>query len=281
MKDDRRSSGPSAPRLAIAFLVVSLLAPVYGRAQEYQLFDRFSIALEGSWAVMDTIIRLDSELLGRGTELDFENDGGLDSSKAVPSLSFEWRIGRRHRLGGWWMNVDRDATTSILTEIRFGDEVFPIDEEVRFLFGTEEVALDYTYFIALKERHAFGLGGGLRTLRTTMGLATTGLEIEQEGDFTAPLPFLWLEYRYGISPKWRLISDLGVFYIELGDFAGSQIVLDGYVEYLAIKRLSLGFGIRGARVDADMTTGTEITGNFRGAVKLSIASARLFLRVRF
>jgi uncharacterized linocin/CFP29 family protein len=58
-------------------------------------------------------------LLGKGTELNFENDGGLDSSKAVPSLSFEWRIGRRHRLGGWWMNVDRNATNTILTEEQF------------------------------------------------------------------------------------------------------------------------------------------------------------------
>jgi hypothetical protein len=230
---------------------------------------------------MDTTIRLDSELIGKGTELNFEKDGGLDSSKALPTLSFDWRIGRRHRLGGWWANIDRDSITTILTEIKFGDVVFPIEARVRFLLGTEELGLGYTYIISLKERHAFGLGGGFRTLKTTIGLAALNIEKEEEGDFTAPLPFFSVEYRYGISPKWRLVSDFGVFYIEIGDFSGSQIVLDAYVEYLISERFAFGGGIRGSRVDADMTTEHEIAGTFNGAFKMSIMSGRLFFRVRF
>ncbi len=269
--------------LALAlFAAVALIAPPAAAQQgEYQLFDRFSIALEGSWATMDTNLRLDSELLGKGTELDFESDGGLPSSEVVPSLSFEWMMGRRHRLNGWWVNVDRDSFNTLLEEIRFGDEVFPIDEEVRFLFGSEEFGLGYTYYLSRTPRHAFGLGGGFRTLKVTVGLAAQDLEISEEGDFTAPLPYFLLEYRFGISPKWRLVSDLGVFYISIGDFSGSQLVLDAWVEYLASRRFSVGGGLRGARVDADMTTGTEIAGDFTGAVKMSIASGRLFVRLRF
>jgi hypothetical protein len=269
--------------VVISASIATLVAPGAAQAQQRDshLFDRISIALEGSWAVMDTMIRLDSEALGTGTEVNFENDGGLDSSKAVPTLSFEWRVGRRHRLGGWWMDVRRDSTNTILKEIKFGDEVFPPAAEVRFLFETEEIALNYTYFLKLEDRHAFGIGGGFRILKTIAGLAALNLEITEEGDFTAPLPFLWLEYRYGIGPKWRLISDFGVFYIEIGDYSGSQIVLDAFVEYLAGKRLSVGFGIRGARVDADVKTGSEIAGDFYGATKMAIASARLFVRVRF
>jgi hypothetical protein len=267
--------------LAIA-AAATLVAPSATAQQgEYQLFDRFSLALEGSWAFMDTNLRLDSELLGRGTELDFENDGGLPSSEAIPSLSFEWMMGRRHRLNGWWMSVDRYAVNTLLTEIRFGDQVFPIDEEVRFLFGSEEFGLGYTYYVRRRPRHALGLGGGFRTLKVTAGLAARDLEISEEGDFTAPLPYFLLEYRFGISPRWRLISDFGVFYIEIGDFEGSQLVLDAWVEYLASRRVSVGAGLRGSRVDADMTTGTEIAGDFTGSAKLSIASGRVFVRLRF
>jgi hypothetical protein len=266
--------------VAAAFAALSAAAtPTH--AQEYELFNRFSFAFEGSWAVMDSVIRLDSEALGKGTELDFENDGGLDSSKLVPTLSFEWMMGSRHRLGGWWMKVDRDSTRTILEEIRWGDKVFPIEEEVRFLLGNEEIALSYTYVAVLKPRHAFGIGGGFRITKTTAGLAARELEISEEGDFTAPLPFFGFEYRFGISPKWRLISNLGVFYIEIGDFSGSQIVFDGWAEYLAFKRVSFGGGLRFTRIDADMTTGTEIAGNFRGYFKAGTLSSRLFVRVRF
>jgi len=272
-----------ARSVVITASIVALLAPGTARAQqqEYRLFDTFSIALEGSWVVMDTIIRFDSRELGKGTELSFENDGGLASSKAIPTLSFEWQVGRRHRLGGWWMDLDRNSTQTILEEIKFGDEVFPVDAEVRFVFETAELALDYTYFLTLEERHAFGIGGGLRIVKTTIGLAAVNLQITEEGDFTAPLPFIWLEYRFGISPKWRLISDLGVFYIEFGDYAGSQLVVDAFVEHLAHQRLSFGFGIRGSRVDVDVNSGSPISDDFRGAAKMAIGSARLFVRVRF
>lgn len=266
----------------VTTFVLLLVSPQLEAQQgTYQLFDRFSVALEGTWAGLDNVIRLDSEELGRGTKLDFENDGGLDDSKIVPSLSFEWMMGRRHRLNGWWVDIDRDATNTVLEEIRFGDQVFPIEEEVRFLFESEEIALGYTYYLKRSVRHAFGLGGGFRTLRVTVGLAALGLEITEEGDFTAPLPYLLLEYRYAIAPNWRLTSDVGIFYIEIGDFTGSQFVLDAWVEYLASRRFSVGGGLRSGRVDADMTAGTEIAGDFTGAVKMSIVSLRLFARVRF
>jgi hypothetical protein len=265
---------------ALGVVCTTFLSTGPASAQEYQLFDKFSFALEGSWAAMDTIVRLDSDL-GEGTELNFENDGGLAKSTVVPTLSFEWMMGRRHRLAGWWMNIDRNSTDTILQEIKWGDVVFPIDEEVRFLLGNDEIALSYTYMLVLKDRHAFGLGGGLRTVRTTMGLATVEAEISEEGDFTAPLPFINVEYRYGLGEKWRLISDLGVFYVEIGDYAGGQYVLDGWVEYLASRRVAIGAGARGTLVDAEMATGTIITGDFFGQFKSSVVALRLFFRLRF
>ena len=261
-------------------LLVMVFSALSSSAQEYDLFDHFSFALEGSWATMDSVIRYDSEA-GPGTELNFENDGGLASSKIVPTLSFDWMIGRRHRIGGWWMKIDRDATNQILEEIKWGDEVFPIDEKVRFLLGMNEIALNYTYMVILKERHAFGIGGGFRILKTTVGLAARDLEISEEDDFTAPLPFINLEYRYGFTPKWRLITDLGFFYIEIGDFSGGQWVIDGWVEYLAFKRVSFGGGLRFTGVDAEMTTGTIIAGDFSGKFKSKTTSLRLFVRLRF
>ena len=266
-------------RLGLCLLAAGVLAaaaPGPAHAQEYSLFDRFSFALEGSWANLDTRIRLDSKQLEVGTEIHFENQGGLVDNTVVPSLAFDWRIGRRHRLGGWWLDVDRDNTTQILTEIRFGDVVFPIDEEVTFSFGQEELGLAYTYFLTLKERLAFGVGGGLRTLKVDAGLAARDLEISEEGDFTGPLPFVWVEVRYGLARKLRLVSNLGLFYIEIGDYTGSQLVLDAYFEHLTFKNLSFGGGLRGGQVDVDVNTS-----DYAGAVKIGIVSLRVFARVRF
>jgi hypothetical protein len=250
--------------------------PLFAQGNEYSLFDRFSIALEGSFVTMDTNIRLDSTVLDRGTELDFEDDGGLSDSKTTPSIAFDWRIGRRHRVGGWWLDVDRDNTQQILEEIRFGDQVFEIDELVNFGLGNEEFALSYTYFPVLKNRHAFGVGGGLRTLRVSAVLAAVDREVATEGDFTGPLPFVLVEYQYGVTPTLRLVSDFGVFYIEIGEFTGSQLVLDAYLEHLTFKNVAFGFGARGGRVDIDVEKS-----DFRGLAKIGIFGVRAYVRVRF
>jgi hypothetical protein len=269
-------------RIAIAVAVAALLLSAHPALAQgsYHLFDRFSVALEGSWATLDTNLRLDSEKYGKGTELDFESDGGLASSKVVPSLSFEWMLGSRHRLNGWWLKVDRDSFNTVLQEIRFGDEVSPIDEEVKLLFDTEEIGLGDTYYLKRSERHAFGVGGGFRTLKTTAGLASVDREVSKGTDFTAPLPYILAEYRYAMSPKLCLVSDLGLFYISIGDFTGSQVVFDAWVEDLAFERFSFRGGVRATRVHAEMTASTELAGDFNGSVTMAIACGRLFVRAR-
>jgi hypothetical protein len=253
-------------------LVVSLPAA----AQEDQLFDRFSVALEGGLVVLDTNIRLDSKRLGLGTELDFESDGGVASSKVIPALSFAWQVGRRHRIGGWYQNVDRSNTEQILQEIKFGDQVFPIDEVVTFSTGTEELGLGYTYFIKRTDRYAWGIGGGIRTLKESVSLAAQGLELSSEGDFTGPLPFVAGEGRVAIGSRWRFVGNLGLFYIEIGDYSGKQYILDATMEHLTLDWLSLGFGLRASKVNVSVDTS-----DFRGEANIAIGTTRVFARLRF
>jgi len=259
-------------------VAVALVAgsAVPGSAQDDQIFDRFSIAVEASWVNLDTNLRLDSKTLGIGTKLDFESDGGLASSKTVPSLSFDWQIARRHRLGGWWQDVDRSNTTQILKEIRFGDQVFPVNEVVTFGLGEEEIGLGYTYFLTRRERFAFGLGGGVRTLRVSASLAARNLELTSKGEFTGPLPFVWAEVRSAVGSRWRFVGNLGLFYISIGDFTGRQLVLNASIEHLTLDWLSFGAGLRVGHVNVDVETSS-----YRGEAKIEVGGARVFARARF
>ena len=65
---------------------LSTAASAFAQVRE-PLFDTFKF--EASWVRTTTTIRLDSERLGEGTTLSFEDDLGLPDKKAVPSLSFE------------------------------------------------------------------------------------------------------------------------------------------------------------------------------------------------
>jgi hypothetical protein len=242
---------------------------------ERPLFDRLSLAVEGSWATLDTSIRLDSPTLGIGTELDFEQDGGLESSEVFPSASIEYHPGRRHLLRGWWQKFDRENTKQILEDIEFGDVVFPINERVLFSFDEEEFGLGYAYFPLHKKRFALGFGGGIRTLRVGTALEAQDIAAEEEGEFTGPLPFFGLQARWAFADKWRLVSDLGVFYLEIDDYSGGQIAADGFIEHLTFRNVAFGGGIRVGWVDLDVERP-----HFLGDATIGTASARLYIRIR-
>ena len=105
---------------------VLALAAVPAEAQRRYgpLFDKFNLKVEGSWVNISTEIRLDSEILGEGTTLNFENLG-LAADKTIPTLAFEWQIAKRHRVGVRWQDINRSSTTHVEDEIQWGDVVVP------------------------------------------------------------------------------------------------------------------------------------------------------------
>ncbi len=124
-------------------------------------------------SISTTEIRLDSEALGRGTTLNFEDDLDLDPSKTIPTLSFEWQIARKHKLGVRWQDISRDSSSQALTEIHWGDEIIPIDADISLGFDITQYFVDYAYYPWVKERWAAGFGLGLRlmTLQATLAVA--------------------------------------------------------------------------------------------------------------
>ena len=70
--------------VAMAFVSAS---PADAQREIEPLFDKFNFKLEGSWVALKTDIRLDSEVLGRGTTLSFEDDLDLDGNKTIPTVA--------------------------------------------------------------------------------------------------------------------------------------------------------------------------------------------------
>jgi len=130
--------------------------------------------------------------------------------------------------------------------------------------------------LSRKERFAFGVGGGVRTLKVSATLSAKNLQASSEGEFTGPLPFVWAEVRSAVGDRWRLVGNLGLFYVSIGDYTGRQLVLDASIEHLTLDWLSLGAGLRAGKVSVDVDTSS-----YRGEAKLSSGSGRVFARARF
>jgi hypothetical protein len=265
--------------LSTAVVAAALLAGGDAGASE-PLFERFNLKIEGSWVALDTRVRLDSKTLGKGTTLSFEDDLNLDSDTIIPSVAFEWQVGRKHRLAARWQRIDRGSSAQALSEIQWGDQVIPIDARVLLAFDIEQVAADYTYFPWVKDGWAAGFGLGVRVLDIFGELRWDLPNFEAGGadaaDATGPLPYINFEYRRLLGERWRLHTGLGWLYVKVGDVDGGQWLADLSLEYLLGRHFSLGAGANYSSIDVDWDAR-----EFPGAVDLDISDVSVFARLRF
>ena len=276
--------------LAVAGVMVLLaaVAPVEAQSDGYAIFDKFNFKAEFSWVDLSTEIRVDSDLAGgRGTTLNFENDLGLGGGNATPSLDFEWQIGKRHRLAGRWQEIDRKSSAQALTEIHWGDDVIPIDADINLGFDISQFFIDYTFYPWVKERWAAGFGIGFRWMDIEATLSWDLHEIQDEGSTglqgSAPLPYLYFEYRRMFSEHWRFIAGVGVLYIEIGDIKGGQAIGRASIEYLLGRRWSVGGALNLSTLDVEWKGLDDPNGDpiYTGKIIMDINDFSIFARVRF
>ncbi len=276
------------PVLLVALVMVVLAAATPAQAQrEFEpLFDKFNFSVQASWIQLKTEIGLDSETLGEGTTLNFEDDLGLSNSEAVPTIAFEWQIARKHRLGVRWQDISRDSSAQALTEIQWGDEIIPIDSNITLAFDLTQYFIDYTYYPWVKEDWALGVGLGIRWLDLKAELQWEGTIVGEGGDKidqAAPLPYIYFEYRRMFSDNWRFIAGLGWLSLTIDDFSGGNYVGRASIEYLAGKRWSFGGAINYANANVDIANIDDEEGNpeFTARVDMDVNDFSVFVRVRF
>ena len=272
--------------VALAMVFLAAATPAEAQRSFEPLFDKFNFSAQASWIGTKTEIGLDSETLGTGTTLNFEDDLGLSSNEAIPSLGFEWQIARKHRLGVRWQDISRDSSAQALTEIQWGDEIIPVDAAITLAFDITQYYIDYTYYPWVKEKWAAGFGLGIRWLDLKADLQWEEETIGGGGDSidaAAPLPYIYFEYRRMFSDNWRFIAGLGWLSLTFEDFSGGNYVGRASIEYLAGKRWSFGGAVNLANANVDIENIEDEEGNpeFTARVDMSINDISVFARVRF
>ena len=88
-------NSPTRHAVYLSFFLVTMavVAPAEAQRDYEPLLDKFNIKLEASWIGMTTQIRLDSEMLGEGTTLTFEDD--LDLGLRLLARDVFLGVGRR------------------------------------------------------------------------------------------------------------------------------------------------------------------------------------------
>ena len=174
----------------------------------------------------DTSARLDSDQ-SDGSDIDLEDDLGLEGSTSVARLGGYWWINDRHRLDFSYFDLSRDASKQIQETIDFGDETFVIDTVVNVTSDLTVIKADYTFALLARDRGYLGITGGLYVSQTTLGISAANISASDEQDVTAPLPVIGLRGDYAITDHITLRGVVQIFDYSADNVDGS--LTDFYV----------------------------------------------------
>jgi hypothetical protein len=249
-------------------------------------WEKFSLDLGYFIANTDTNVRLGS---GLGVSVDMEDLLGLDSTDSAGRVRASWRFtdNRRHRLDFQWFGFRRDGSNTIGQDIQYEDQdgieqTIPAGTHLESFFDFDIYQAAYSYSFFQDDRIDLAGSLGLYVMPIDFGFNATGLvNVGGSENFTAPLPVLGVRADFEITPKWYFRSGLQVFYLEIGEFAGSILQTNVAIEYLPWKHFGfgLGFDSLNMKVEAD---GNDYPGiDFKGEINFHYTGLQLYAKLYF
>ena len=213
---------------------------------------RFSIGLGAFFTDRDSNTRIDGET-DTGTEVDLENDLGLDKSDTVFRLDAYWRFAEKHRFDFSAFDLSRSASKQIDKDIIWNDTTFPISTRVDAQLDLAIYKAAYTWIFLKRDRSFLGATAGLYVADIGATLSATGTELRESSDLTAPLPVVGLRGEYRFADRWSIRGSGEIFSIEYGDYDGTLTDLFVGLDFSLTEGIALGLGVNSVRLDVGVT----------------------------
>jgi hypothetical protein len=229
-----------------------------------------------SFTSFTTRLRLDSDTLNTGTEVELEDDLAVDDKTGVARLDGVVRFGQRHAFAMSYYNITREGTRNISKEIHYGDSVFPINAAVTTQFDQEIAKAVYRFRFINKERANLAASAGLHVMTFSTSMRTLNGMTSEQRETTAPLPVIGLQGAYKLGGKWNLNGSVEWFDVQAGDLQGTFSDFLVGVEHQTLERFAFGFALNrlALRFDAG-------DADLRGRLDIKFDAGLLYVKGNF
>lgn len=236
----------------------------------------FTLQLGGFRADADTTVRLDSNTLGRGTELNLENDLGIKDSKTLPEFSFLWRINPRHGIEGSYVTLNRSGSRTLAGTIQFGDVVYPVSTTVNSNFDSDVFRIAYRYSPINENGNELALLLGAHYTTFDVGISSSLGTLSESASLDVPLPTIGARGRLRLADNWRLTGFAQLLKLKVGDYDGSLVNAAASIEWMFLRQAYVGLGYTYYRYDLESEKN-----NARGEFTYRFSGPALYLGFAF
>jgi hypothetical protein len=203
----------------------------------------FSLRLGSYFPSLSTILRVDSENLGRGTEIDLEDLLQLDSSPIVIRGDADVPIVSWFSLDLGFYAIKRSKTTVIDRDIQIGDTIFNVNQTVKGKFDTTYLRTHLKFYFVRNPRLDLGVwvGANVAFFNFSFQAQELGQTFSEGEDVWAPIPAAGIHASYTLFPNLYLFGKAGYFYYGLSDnLKFKSLSFDINVNYYFYKFLGIG-----------------------------------------
>jgi len=217
---------------------------------------KYTIALGGFFPKIDATFSLNPSRGGSGQDVSFEDDLGMDETATSLWIAFTWRFQPRHQLQVEWFQLGRSGTTSAGREFTIGDTTVFAGAGLSSKMDLDLGRITYGYSILRDDKFdlSFLAGAHVATTKVTVtaggAIAVDGVPVvggsstESTSTFTFPLPHLGGQFSYKFSPRWTAQITVLAFALDVNEYSGSLLEVDGTAAYQLSKHFGIGAGLK-------------------------------------
>ena len=249
-------------------------------------WEKFNVNLGYFISHTNTDFRIGS---GLGVDVNVEDLLGLNATNSVFRVDAFWRFTetRRHRLDFTWFSYHRDGSRTIGQDIEYEDNdgniiTIPAGTQVASKFDLDIYKAAYSYSFFQDKRMDLAASIGLYVMPIDIDLDATGVvNVNEEENFTAPLPTLGLRADFAITPKWFLRSAFEIFYLEIKQFRGAIVASNVALEYLPWKHVGFGLGFNTFNLNIEANGEDYPQIDFKGNINFNYTGLLLYAKMFF
>ena len=235
--------------------------------------DRLRLEVNLLGASATTKLRVDESPTLPGTEINAEDDLGLDDFQLLPQVELTLLPGERHLIRLSRFAIDRSAATHLEKNISFDDQDYLVGERVDSILNLTMFGLTYGYRFIVAPRGEISASFGIQIADVEANAVVRSRVVRESESGVAPLPLLGLEGRYDFSPRWSMEARAQYLTVNETDVDGSILDARLGVTWRMNPYLLFGLGYRTFQIDVN--SADEDTPGF---VDLTVAGPLLFVR---
>ena len=240
--------------------------------------DRVRLSLGLMRVSASTSVRADSSAGTTGSNINGEDEFGLDPSKVEPKFQAMVRVGERNRLRFDYFELDRSGNATLTQPLIFHDAVLLAGDPVQSNLSLRTLGITYGYSFWRSERFELAGTFGINStdISASARVQTQTRHIYEAEDQAGPFPTVGLDATWVASHRFYFDARAQYFSVSVNHLNGSL----GFYELDALYRLrpnvSFALGYNLVRAHLASTQASQ-----SGEFDFDAKGPQLFVRVAF